>query len=109
DGGTRPAATESATEPPAAPPAENAIKPVAPEQVTPSMTSPTPLGRQSMNTTPSVIDATASVEIPQAQAAPSAALAAIGDITGTIPSGSSRKGAIASVPPLPDIIGGPPP
>jgi localization factor PodJL len=107
DGGNAPPATESAIEPPPAPPAENAIKPVAPEQVTPPMTSPTPIGRQSMNTTPGVIDATASVEIPQAPAAPTAVPAATGDVTGAIPVGSSRKGTTGPVLPLPDIVGGP--
>jgi localization factor PodJL len=105
DGGNAPPATESAVEPPAPPPAENAIKPVAPEPVTPSLTSPTPIGRQSMNTTPRVIDATASAEIPQAP--PAAAPAATGDITGAIPVGISRKGAMGPLPPLSDMIGGP--
>src|SRR4051812_33631309 len=62
--------TSSEPAPRAPPPVEN--KPAAPEQVTPSMTSPTPIGKQSQNnaapgsaTSPS---GTASVEIPQTAA-----------------------------------------
>ena len=107
DGGSAQPATESASEPQAPPPADNTAKPAAPEQVTPSMTSPTPIGRQSMNnSTPGVTDASASIEIPQATTAPAAAQASA-DITGAIPAGSGRKGAMAGMPPLPDIVGGP--
>jgi localization factor PodJL len=107
DGGSAPPTSESASEPQRPPPAETTAKPAAPEQVTPSMTSPTPIGRQSMNNaTPGVTDASATVEIPQVPAAPTATQPSA-DITGAIPAASSRKGATAGMPALPDIIGGP--
>ncbi|MDF0519951.1 hypothetical protein P0R31_22165 [Bradyrhizobium yuanmingense] len=95
---------------PAPPPVET--KPAAPEQITPSMTSPTPIGRQSQNNAvpaPSPSSGgSASVEIPQAPAAPVPSAAS--DVTGAL-SGTSRArlGAV-QVPPsekLPDGIGGP--
>jgi localization factor PodJL len=102
-----PPATESAVEPQARPPVDNAVKPAAPEQVTPSMTSPTPIGRQSLNnSSPSTIDATASIEIPPAAAAPTAAPPST-DITGAIPAASERRSAMGAASSLPDTIGGP--
>jgi localization factor PodJL len=122
DGGSPPPMPEaeiSSEPPPAAlPPAESA-KPAAPAPAMPSMTSPTPIGRQSMNATaPGASDSTASVVIPQA-AAPVAAPIAATDITGTIPQAevaiptlpaTSRKLTLIQIPPtekLPDGIGGP--
>jgi localization factor PodJL len=80
------------------------------------MTSPTPIGRQSMNApAPAAADSTASAVIPQA-AAPVAAPITATDITGTIPQISAnpppanRKLALIQIPPeekLPDGIGGP--
>ncbi|MGY3510071.1 hypothetical protein [Bradyrhizobium lupini] len=102
--------TSSEPAPRALPPVEN--KPAAPEQVTPSMTSPTPIGKQSQNnaapgsvTSPS---GTASVEIPQT-AAPTPP-AASSDVTGALSGTSRAKLAMIQVPPtekLPDGIGGP--
>ncbi len=60
-----PQAMENSSEraPQAPPPVET--KPAAPEQVTPSMTSPTPIGKQSLNNpAPTNAGGTASVEIP---------------------------------------------
>jgi localization factor PodJL len=80
----------------------------APEQVTPSMTSPTPIGRQSLNNfQPSMPDAATSADIAQGAAA--------SDITGAIPLpqaaiGGRRFGTVA-VPPgerLPETIGSAP-
>jgi localization factor PodJL len=119
DSGTPPSMPESeiSSEPPAAapPPAESA-KPAMPAPVMPSMTSPTPIGRQSMNApAPAASDSTASVVIPQA-ATPVAAPITAADITGTIPQVSAnpapanRKLALIQIPPeekLPDGIGGP--
>ena len=93
-------------------PAGNGASP-APAQTGPSMISPTPIGRQSFNTTNSGnADGVASVAIPQTTAMPSASGA--NDVTGTIPlspaSSSAHKLAMVSVPPterLPDAIGGP--
>lgn len=110
-GSTQPApqAMENSSEPaPQAPPPVE-IKPAAPEQVTPSMTSPTPIGKQSLNnpapaaTNPS---GTASVEIPPAPAAapPSS------DVTGALSGASRARLGVVQVPPsekLPDGIGGP--
>jgi localization factor PodJL len=105
-GGAAPA-SETASEPQASPPpADTTVKPAAPEQVTPSLTSPTPIGRQSLNnSTPSVTETTASVEIPPAAIEPTAAQSLI-DITGAIPTGGTGKGAMGAVQPLPDFIGG---
>jgi localization factor PodJL len=106
-----PAAENSAEPQPAAKsPADGADKPAAPDQVTPSMTSPTPIGRQSLNNMqPTVPDAGASVDIPQG-AAPSAPA---NDITGSIPApqaaGNGRRFGTVQVPPsekLPDTIAG---
>jgi localization factor PodJL len=119
DSGTPPSMPESeiSSEPPAAapPPAESA-KPAMPAPAMPSMTSPTPIGRQSMNApAPAASDSTASVVIPQATL-PVAAPITAADITGTIPQVSAnpapanRKLSLIQIPPeekLPDGIGGP--
>ena len=96
DSGTPPSMPESeiSSEPPAAapPPAESA-KPAMPAPAMPSMTSPTPIGRQSLNApAPAASDSTASVVIPQA-ATPVAAPITAPDITGTIPQVSATSGA----------------
>jgi localization factor PodJL len=113
DGGSStpsPQAMENSSPAPApqAPPAvEN--KPATPEQVTPSMTSPTPIGRQSRNNdapAPAGSGSSASVEIPPA-AAPSPPSS---DVTGALSGTSRAKLAMIQVPPsekLPDGIGGP--
>jgi localization factor PodJL len=122
DSSTPPATPESeiSSEPPPAalPPAES-VKPAAPVPAMPSMTSPTPIGRQSINApVPGASDSTASVAIPQA-AAPLAAPITATDITGTIPQAAvaiptlpatNRKLTPIQIPPtekLPDGIGGP--
>ncbi|MCA1431487.1 SEL1-like repeat protein [Bradyrhizobium sp. BRP20] len=95
---------------PAPPPVET--KPAAPEQVTPSMTSPTPIGRQSQNNAaPAPLPgsgSSASVEIPQA---PAAAMPPVSsDVTGALSGTSRAKLGVVQVPPsekLPDGIGGP--
>jgi localization factor PodJL len=102
--------------PSAPPPAPHSIKPAAPEQITPSMTSPTPLDRQSQNNAvPASSGSTASVEIPPAPAAAAPAAgpapASAGDVTGALPTTPSRaKLGQVQVPPsekLPDGLGGP--
>lgn len=116
DGGSPPPAPQamensSPTPPPQAPPVET--RPATPEQVTPSMTSPTPIGRQSQNTAaPAPIPnsgSSASVEIPPSPAAATAPPAS-SDVTGAL-SGTSRvRLGTIQVPPserLPDGIGGP--
>ncbi|MDE2377577.1 hypothetical protein [Bradyrhizobium sp.] len=92
-------------------PAEPA-KPAAPDQVTPSMTSPTPIGKQSLNgSAPAGADPAASVEIPPAPAAAPHPAAGNGDVTGAIPAAASKtRFGQVQVPPserLPDGIGGP--
>lgn len=95
--------------PQAPPPVEN--KPATPEQVTPSMTSPTPIGRQSQNNAaPAAANSgnSASVEIPPVPAA--APQPASSDVTGALSGTSRAKLAMIQVPPtekLPDGIGGP--
>ncbi|MGY4574143.1 SEL1-like repeat protein [Bradyrhizobium sp. USDA 3256] len=114
--------SEPAT-PPMQPPAENSFAPApaAPSGVPgPSMTSPTPLGRQSNNTpAPNTLDS-AQVTIPPAIApAPAVApeptaapTAAANDVTGTIPTAPPLGGKLVMVQipageKLPDAIGGP--
>ncbi|HEX7920226.1 MAG TPA: hypothetical protein VF583_04695, partial [Bradyrhizobium sp.] len=119
-----PAIEHSQPAPVQQPPAENsaAPAPVAPSSAPgsvpgPSMTSPTPLGRQSNNTAaPNTLDS-AQVTIPQAPAPaaapePAAAPVAASDITGTIPTAPPLGGKLAMVQipageKLPDAIGGP--
>jgi localization factor PodJL len=121
DSGTPPAtpASEISSEPApsALPPTDNGA-PAAPAPAMPSLTSPTPIGRQSLNApAPSSLDI-ASVPIPQVAAVPMAAPIAATDITGTIPQASpanptlppNRKLSLIPIPPeekLPDAIGGP--
>ncbi len=95
-------------------PVDPVTRPVVPDQPTPSMTSPTPLERQSFNKSIPIGDAATSVEIPQPSATQYASPASANDITGTVPGalgGSNARKAIAvPVPPsekLPDAIGGP--
>lgn len=93
---------------------DDSAKPAMPEPAAPSMTSPTPIGRQSMDgSAPKASDGSVSAPVPQAPAAPSASPSS-SDITGTIPTlqagPASRKLSIVQVPPserLPDAIGGP--
>ncbi|MBH5369422.1 tetratricopeptide repeat protein [Bradyrhizobium glycinis] len=96
---------------PAPPPVET--KPTAPEQITPSMTSPTPIGRQSQNNGASAplpnSGSSASVEIPQAPAA-AVQPPASSDVTGALSGTSRARLGVVQVPPsekLPDGIGGP--
>ncbi|MGY4627980.1 hypothetical protein [Bradyrhizobium sp. USDA 4486] len=96
---------------PALPPVET--KPTTPEQITPSMTSPTPIGRQSQNNAaPAPADnsgSTASVEIPPGPAVPPPP-AASSDVTGALSGTSRARLGTIQVPPsekLPDGIGGP--
>ena len=125
DGGgapSMPAMETSSQQPaPAQLPADDSAKPALPAPAMPSMTSPTPIGRQSLNSSaPNTLDSTASVAIPQTSAAPAAPAApaatpvSANDITGTIPTvpvaPGSRKLTLVQVPPterLPDAIGGP--
>jgi localization factor PodJL len=111
-----PPAMENSIDPPAAQsPANN---PVAPAPAAPSMTSPTPIGRQSNNSPgPNMLDS-AQVMIPQGPAmtpamAPASTITPA-DITGAIPAPpmlpANGKLAVVQVPPterLPDAIGGP--
>ena len=118
DGGSAPQMPpmENSSEPPPAaqPPADSGAKPATPDAVTPSMTSPTPIGRQSLNgSAPAANDSVASVAIPQ-PAVPAASPISQGDITGSIPAAPASQGShklsMVQVPPterLPDGLGGP--
>jgi localization factor PodJL len=105
----------SEPQPSAPSPADVGAKPATPDPAPPSMTSPTPTGRQSLNSAaPNAPDDTASLPIPQTADLPSAAPVSAGDITGTVspaqPAPASRKLTIVQIPPterLPDAIGGP--
>ncbi|WP_198963736.1 tetratricopeptide repeat protein [Bradyrhizobium sp. Y36] len=107
--------TLSQPAPQAPPPPVIENKPATPEQVTPSMTSPTPIGRQSQNNAAPAAPApgpasSASVEIPPAPAAAAPPPAASSDITGALSGTSRAKLSLIQVPPsekLPDGIGGP--
>ena len=100
-------AMENSSEPPPAvqPPVGDNAKPATPAPAAPSMTSPTPIGRQSFNNSaPDASDSIASVAIPQTT----------NDVTGTIPTQQPMPGngklALVPIPPterLPDAIGGP--
>lgn len=116
DGGSAPPAPQamentSSQPAPQAPPPPVETKPATPEQVTPSMTSPTPIGRQSQNnaapaTTPNS-GSSASVEIPPA---PAPVPPAASDVTGALSGASRARLGLIQVPPsekLPDGIGGP--
>jgi localization factor PodJL len=88
-------------------PAENSAKPATPAPAAPSMISPTPVEKQSNNSSaPNTLDS-ARVLIP-----PQAAAAAAGDITNSIPTtlpATGPKPTTISVPPgerLPEAIGG---
>jgi localization factor PodJL len=105
-------AVESARDPQTPPvqaPAANTAAPAPADQVTPQMTSPTPIGKQSFNN--GGAEPVASVAIPQA---PANGPGANSDITGTIPaiqqiSGGRRLSSIP-IPPtekLPDGLAGP--
>ena len=113
-------AAEISSEPPPALPPEESAKPAQPAPVMPSMTSPTPIGRQSLNASApraaAPFDSSASVPIPTDNSAVAPA-AASADVTGTIPQvavptlpGANRKLSMVQVPTteqLPDGIGGP--
>jgi len=117
DGGSTPtAAVESPIDAPAAaPPVDNnEAKPAAPAPAQPSMTSPTPIGRQSL-----VAPAPKANVPPVAEPAPPVASPpsppAASDVTGAIPApptlpASNNKLSLVPIPPaerLPDAIGGP--
>jgi localization factor PodJL len=123
DGAAAPAPTvesprESAKEsikepPPPKPPAEMGGRPAAPDQTAPSLTSPTPIGRQSFNTAAPSSSGTASVEIPQTSPSQTAPAPPGSDVTGAVAASvasAGRKGAMIQVPAsekLPEAIGGP--
>jgi localization factor PodJL len=117
-GGTQPMPMMESTSEPlpsAPPPADTGAKPAIPDQAPPSMTSPTPIGRQSFNNpAPPAPDTAAPAAIPPATAAPAEKPAAANDVTGSISttqnSMAGRKLTWVQVPPtekLPDGIGGP--
>jgi len=118
DSGTPPQlpAIENSNDQPASTPApvEPSARPAIPDQVTPSMTSPTPVGKQSLNiSVPDFSASTASAAIPPVPQIP-VMPAPSGDVTGTIPTvptfPSNHKLAMVQIPPaerLPDAIGGP--
>jgi localization factor PodJL len=123
DGGSAPVIKEISTEavPHGPPPADREDTPAPPASPLPSLTSPTPLGRQSMLApAPAASVPAASDDIPAApQPTPAPALAA-SDATGTIvvprisapPTlpASNRKLSLVPIPAserLPDAIGGP--
>jgi localization factor PodJL len=107
--------SSSEPQPSAQPPADEIARPATPAPTMPSMTSPTPIGRQSLNgSAPNGPDNSALLAIPQTTATPSIQPISSGDITGAIPAAPapplSRKLGWVQVPPterLPDAIGGP--
>jgi localization factor PodJL len=113
----QPAAVEGANVPPAPAtlsPADQTEKPAAPMPAMPSMTAPTPIDRQSFNTSVPDNTATTLVPIPQPAAPPSGVAPAAADITGAIPTvpaaPMSLKLGLVQVPSterLPEAIGGP--
>jgi len=118
DGGSPPPpAIENSIEPPppAQSPAVEKPKPAMPAPAAPSMTSPTPIGKQSLNgPAPDVSDSTASIPIPQTATMAAVSPVPAGDVTGAIapaqPAPAGAKLAPVQIPPterLPDEIGGP--
>ena len=104
-------AKENVKEPPPPPPAETGAKPFMPDPATPSLTSPTPIGRQSFNnSSPGSVSASAPVAIQQPSVA--APMPASSEVTGTVaapPGSAGRKNAMIQIPAnekLPDAIGG---
>ena len=101
--------SSSAPAPQAPPPVEN--KPAAPEQVTPSMTSPTPIGKQSQNNAAPASATSPAARLRSKSRRPAAAPPpAASDVTGALSGTSRAKLAMIQVPPsekLPDGIGGP--
>jgi localization factor PodJL len=104
------------SQPLAPPPADDSAKPAmtrqaVPDPVTPSMTSPTPIGQQSLNgAAPNTSASPAPAANPPLPATPSTSPA--GDNTGSIAPASTAPRTItwAQIPPnekLPDAIGGP--
>jgi localization factor PodJL len=111
-----PAVENSSTPPPPAQSTgDDSVKPAAPAPAMPSMTAPTPIGRQSYNASvPNSSDSTTSVPIPQATVTPSGSPVTASDVTGAIPAAptapANRALSLVQIPPaekLPDAIGGP--
>src|SRR6516165_9570183 len=110
-----PPAMENSSEPQssATPSGNDGAGSAIPAQVPPSMTSPTPIGKQSFNNyLPDSADGLASVAIPQNIAVPSASSA--NDVTGTLQvlDIAPTRGKLAAIPippseRLPEAIGGP--
>jgi localization factor PodJL len=114
DSGTAPPAAPVIESPADAPQTQGSAlapgRPAMPDQVTPSMTSPTPMDRQSYNRgMPSEAETAAMLAIPQDQDA-AASPAAAAEITGTVPAAANgQKLGLVQIPPaeqLPEAIGG---
>jgi localization factor PodJL len=109
DGSSTPPPSARAKQAPSAPATtsmEHSPNPAAPAPAMPSMTAPTPIGRQSYNPPAPDSNAVATIPIPQA---PATSPTANGDITGSIPTASPKLATvqIPSTETLPDAIGGP--
>jgi localization factor PodJL len=111
DGGGAPQspAIENSTPAPAPSPADSDARPDSQAPAMPSMTAPTPIGRQSYNASPFDNVGGASVAIP-----PTGAPISGNDITGAIPvaplAAAGARLSVVQIPPterLPDAIGGP--
>ena len=122
DGASAPVATENASVAlaPVLPPADSEVNPAVPPPALPSMTSPTPIGRQPLIAPAPTAGVPPSAEDAPAASQPIAAPPAAPDITGSVPvpqgSASSpvpvskRRLQLVPIPAwesLPDTIGGP--
>ncbi|WP_213772290.1 tetratricopeptide repeat protein [Bradyrhizobium sp. dw_78] len=111
--GPQPPVAANPGEPPAPSAADQGARTPAPAPVPamPSMTSPTPINRQSFNTSaPDDGDSYASASIPQSPIMPSGLPGPGADVTGTIPAPSGARLGTVQIPSterLPDAIGGP--
>src|SRR5581483_4935278 len=111
DRGNSPAMESSSEQQPSGRQDGDSALPATPAERPASMTSPTPIGRQSFNHfVPDNTEGSASVAIPQIGPAETTA----GDVTGALPASQSAVGnakyATIAIPPterLPDAIGGP--
>jgi localization factor PodJL len=115
DSGTAPPPAPAVESPAEAPQTQGSAlmpaKPGVPNQVMPSMTSPTPIDRQSYNRgMPSEAETVAMLAIPQDQDTPAASPVRTPDVTGAVPTAANgQKLGLVQVPPterLPDAIGG---
>ncbi|HKO71566.1 MAG TPA: hypothetical protein VJV58_11600 [Bradyrhizobium sp.] len=108
------AENSSESQPSAQPPTDAGDRPATPDAAQPSMTSPTPIGRQSLYGPAPMNSDNAGVAIPPVMTSPAASPLSSRDVTGSVTVSqthpAARRIGLVQVPPterLPDSIGGP--